>query len=201
MLISIDGGDGCGKSTQMTLLADWLRESGKDVFTCRDPGSTPLGEAVREILLHRHDMAISRESEMLLFMAARAQMVREMIFPALEKGQIVITDRFLLSTIVYQGYAGGLSVEAIEQVGRIATSGLLPDLTFILDISLEDAELRFGHREKDRMERMDKHFHYLVREGFLKHVATDPKRYIVLDATLPQNVIAQTIRNHVSTMM
>lgn len=201
MFLSIDGGDGCGKSTQMTLLADWLRESGREVFTCRDPGSTKLGESIRGILLHRHDMRISRESEMLLFMAARAQMMQEMILPALEKGQIVITDRFLLSTIVYQGYAGGLSIEAIEQVGQIATAGRLPDMTFVLDISFEEAEKRMDSREKDRMELMGESFHRQVREGFLKHAATDPKRYVVLDATWPKEVIAKKIRERLSSFL
>ncbi|MCL2118944.1 MAG: dTMP kinase, partial [Planctomycetaceae bacterium] len=119
MFISIDGGDGCGKSTQVERLASRLRQQGYDVFTCRDPGSTALGEAVRGILLNRHDLEICRMSEMLLFMAARAQMVQELILPALESGKIVVTDRFLLSTIVYQGYAGKIAVDAIEQVGTI----------------------------------------------------------------------------------
>jgi len=198
MFISIDGGDGCGKSTQVLLLAEWLRSSGRDVFTCRDPGTTSLGEAVRSILLHRDDLTISRESEMLLFMAARAQMVRELIRPALESGKIVVTDRFLLATIVYQGYAGGLSVEAVEQVGHVATGGILPDLNFVLDIPLETAEQRLDKRVKDRMEQMGQDYHERVRQGFLTHAKTDPRRYIVIDATQTIENVAAKIHNTVA---
>jgi len=201
MFISIDGGDGCGKSTQVELLANGLRKKGFDVFTCRDPGSTGVGEAVRGILLNRHDLDICRMSEMLLFMAARAQMAEELVFPALKSGQIVVSDRFLLSTIVYQGYAGKISVEAIEQVGAIATSGVLPDLCFILDLPLTLAKSRMNDRELDRMERMGPDYHELVRQGFLTHAKTDPKRFVVLDASLPIDAVAEQIRNIVGEVM
>ena len=194
MFISIDGGDGCGKSTQIERLASWLRQQNYDVFTCRDPGSTGLGEAVRGILLNRHDLDICRMSEMLLFMAARAQMMQELILPALESGKIVVTDRFLLSTIVYQGYAGKIAVDVIEQVGAIATSGVLPNLNFILDVPLEVAKSRMTDREMDRMERMGTNYHEQVRQGFLTHAKTDPKRFIVLDASQPIDTIAEQIR-------
>ena len=194
MFISIDGGDGCGKSTQIELLADWLRQQNREVFTCRDPGSTSLGEAVRGILLNRHDLDICRTSEMLLFMAARAQMVHELIVPALDSGKIVVTDRFLLSTIVYQGYAGKIAVSDIETVGRIATDGVLPNVTFVLDVSLETAKARMQNREMDRMERMGQDYHEQVRQGFLTHAKTDPQRFIVLDASLPADAVAAQIR-------
>jgi dTMP kinase len=193
MFLSLDGGDGCGKSTQAALLAEALRERGKDVVTCRDPGSTELGEAVRNLLLHRAEFNITRECEMLLFMAARTQMVCEQILPAIASGKTVITDRFLLSTIVYQGYAGGVPVEMIEQVGKIATGGVLPDLTFVLDVSREVAEKRIGTRSKDRMEQMGAAYHEQVRQGFLTHAGTDPDRYIVLDASLPAETVASEI--------
>ena len=132
MFLSIDGGDGTGKSTQVELLGAWLREQGHEVVACRDPGSTPLGEAVRGILLDRHDLHIDRRSEMLLYMAARAQMVEEVIRPALAEGKTVLCDRYLLANVVYQGYGGGLDVATLWEVGRVATGGLMPDLTIVL---------------------------------------------------------------------
>jgi len=126
MFISLDGIDGCGKSTQVERLAGWLRQQGRGVVTCRDPGSTPLGEAVRKILLDRHDLAIRRRSEMLLYMAVRAQLVEEVIRPALDAGKVVVSDRYLLANVVYQGYAGGLDVATLWQIGGVATAGLTP---------------------------------------------------------------------------
>jgi len=193
MFFSLDGIDGCGKSTQVERLADRLRQAGHDVYTCRDPGGTGLGEAVRGILLNRHDLDICRMSEMLLFMAARAQMVQELILPALNSGKIVVTDRFLLSTIVYQGYAGKIAVDVIEQVGAVATSGDLPDLNFILDLPLEIARKRMSHREADRMERMESDYHEQVRQGFLIHAKTDPQRFVVIDASLPMDAVTDQI--------
>ena len=133
MFFSIDGGDGTGKSTQIALFCEWLSERGHDVVTCRDPGSTPLGEAIRNLLLDRDDLPIDRRSEMLLYMAARAQMTEEVIRPALEQGKTVVSDRYLLANVVYQGHAGGLDVDTLWQVGRIATGGLTVDLAIVLD--------------------------------------------------------------------
>jgi dTMP kinase len=120
MFLSIDGGDGTGKSTQTELLCQWLREQSRAVVACRDPGSTRLGEAVRNLLLNRHDLEIDRRSEMLLYMAARAQMVEEVIRPALEQGKAVVSDRYLLANVAYQGYGGGLDVATLWEVGRVA---------------------------------------------------------------------------------
>jgi thymidylate kinase (EC 2.7.4.9) len=121
MFISLDGGDGVGKSTQVALLADWLCRLGYSVITCRDPGSTRLGEAIRSLLLDRHDLQMTPKAEMLLYMAARAQMVEEVIRPALVAGQTVLADRYLLANVVYQGYGAGLDVETLWQIGRVAT--------------------------------------------------------------------------------
>ena len=201
MFISLDGIDGCGKSTQVEHLADRLRQEGYDVFTCRDPGSTGLGEAVREILLNRHELDICRMSEMLLFMAARAQMMQALILPALNSAKFVVTDRYLLSTIVYQGYAGKIAVDVIEQVGAIATAGVLPDLNFILDLPLETARKRMNHREVDRMEQMGTDYHEQVRLGFLAHAKTDSQRFVVLDASLPSDAVAEQISEIVMAKM
>src|SRR5687768_8133459 len=133
MFFSFDGIDGAGKSTQLRLFCERLRAHGLDVVVCRDPGSTELGERIRDIVLS-HDGAtpIARRSEMLLYMAARAQLVEEVIRPALAAGKIVVCDRFLLANIVYQGHAGGLDVSDVRQVGAIATDGVLPDCVFLL---------------------------------------------------------------------
>ncbi|MFZ5830553.1 MAG: dTMP kinase [Planctomycetota bacterium] len=166
LFLSIDGGDGGGKSTQLRLLDDWLCQRGRDVVTCRDPGSSPLGEAVRELLLHRHDLAIHRRSEMLLYMAARAQLAEEIVRPALEQGKVVISDRYLLANVVYQGYGGQLDVESLWQVGAVAVGGLMPQKTIVLDVPPEVAAARLS-RTLDRMEQQGAEFHARVREGFL----------------------------------
>jgi len=167
MFIAIEGSDGAGKSTQFDALVEWLRQTGQTVTVCRDPGTTATGEAVRDVLLHREDLAIDRRAEMFLFMAARAQMVAEVIRPAIERGEVVISDRFLLSNVVYQGHAGGLSLELLWEIGAAATAGLMPDLTIVLDVDRETAASRLSG-EPDRMERMGDAFHERVREGFLQ---------------------------------
>jgi dTMP kinase len=182
MFLSIDGGDGTGKSTQSKLFCQWLRDLGHDVVTCRDPGSTQLGEAVRELLLDRHDLDIHRRSEMLLYMAARAQLAEEIIRPALEQGKTVVADRYLLANVVYQGYGGRLDVETLWRVGRVATDGLMPELTLLLDMPVEAAAERIDRR-LDRMEQQGQAFHARVREGFLVEAARYPAEIIVIDAS------------------
>ena len=142
MFFSFDGIDGAGKSTQLELFCHWLRELGHDVVSCRDPGSTRIGERIRELLLRVEDQPMDNTTEMLLYMAARAQLVQEFIRPQLQLGRTVVTDRFLLSNVVYQGHAGGLDVGSIWQVGDIATAGLVPDTYFVLDISVDAAMAR-----------------------------------------------------------
>src|SRR5206468_12786864 len=126
------------------LFAEWLCGKGQDVVTCRDPGSTALGEKLREIVLGRDTTPIDRRSEMLLYMAARAQLVEEVIRPALAARKTVVSDRFLLANVVYQGHAGGLDVESIWRVGEVATGGLTPDITFLLDMPADEASARIG---------------------------------------------------------
>jgi dTMP kinase len=193
MFFSIDGGDGVGKSTQVELFRDWLRQLGHQVLACRDPGSTPLGEAVRELLLHRHDLSIHRRGEMLLYMTARTQMVEEIIRPAIEQGKIVVSDRYLLSNVVYQGYGGGLDIEMLWEVGRIATAGLMPDLTIVLDMPPESAAGRID-RQLDRMERQGTEFHRRVRKGFLAEAARRPKEIVVVNAAGPIDAVQKEIR-------
>lgn len=198
MFLSIDGGDGTGKSTQLKLLADWLRQQGRDLVACRDPGSTPLGEAVRGILLDRHDLHIDRRSEMLLYMAARSQMVEEVIRPALEQGKTVLCDRYLLANVVYQGYGGGLDVPTLWEVGRIATGGLMPDRTIVLDVPADVAAARIA-RPLDRMEQQGAAFHARVREGFLIEAARAPDRITVVDASGTVEQVQTEIRRVVGS--
>jgi dTMP kinase len=205
MFLSIDGGDGTGKSTQIRLLVGWLRERGCAVSTCRDPGSTPLGEAIREILLLRDDVAIHRRSEMLLYMAARAQLVEQTVRPALDRGETIVCDRYLLANVVYQGHAGGLDVETLWQVGRVATGGLVPRLTLVLDLPAEAAARRLAATADrdgpDRMERQGLEFHRRVRAGFLSEAARDPARYVVIDAAPEVEQVQQRIREAVARVL
>ncbi|MCC6125623.1 MAG: dTMP kinase [Pirellulales bacterium] len=195
MFYSIDGGDGVGKSTQIGLLCEWLRERGREIVACRDPGSTRLGEAVRELLLDRHDLDIHRRAEMLLYMAARAQMVEEIIRPALAAGKTVVCDRFLLANVAYQGYGGGLDVEALWEVGGIAVNGLRPDLTVVLDMPAKSAAGRID-RALDRMEKQGAEFHARVREGFLTEAARR-KDIVVVDAAQSIEKVQEDIREAV----
>jgi dTMP kinase len=193
MFFSIDGGDGTGKSTQVELFCGWLRELGREVVACRDPGSTRLGEAVRDLLLDRHDLEIHRRSEMLLYMAARTQMTEELIRPALEQGKVVVADRYLLANVVYQGYGGGLDVDVLWEVGRVATGGLIPELTVVLDMPAEAAARRITGR-LDRMEQQGPTFHARVREGFLTEAARRPDEIVVINAAGPVDQIQTEIR-------
>jgi dTMP kinase len=152
MFFSFDGIDGTGKTTQMQLFCDMLRDRGLDVVTCRDPGSTPLGERIRQLLLDTEEAPpIGRRTEMFLYMAARAQLVDEVIRPALEANQTVVCDRYVIANIVYQGYAGGLDPAEIRAVGQVATNGLVPDCVFVLDMPPAAAQQRLN-RPLDRME-------------------------------------------------
>jgi dTMP kinase len=194
MFFSFDGIDGTGKTTQMDLCCDWLRQRGHEVVACRDPGSTPLGERVREILLHSDAATpIGRRSEMLLYMAARAQLVDEVIRPALAANQIVVSDRYLLANLVYQGYAGGLDLEAVRRVGLVAIDETEPDAVFLLDMPPEAADRRMN-RALDRMERQGSGYRKRLREGFLEEAARAEDRIHVIDADRPVEVVQAEIR-------
>lgn len=193
--ISLDGLDGAGKSTQCRLLADWLRSQGWHVTQCTDPGGTDLGAELRTLLLgYRGAMSVSCEA--LLFMASRAQLVAEVIRPALETGNAVVSDRFLLANVVYQGYAAGLDPERLWDVGRFATGGIEPALTLVLDLPLEES---FARRKTgpDRMESRGMEYHRRVREGFLAEAARQPERIGVIDARGPIDEVQEQIRRAV----
>ncbi|MDR0337221.1 MAG: dTMP kinase [Planctomycetaceae bacterium] len=196
MFITFDGSDGCGKSTQQKRLGHCFQAQGYEVVLCHDPGSTALGNEIRHILLHGHELRIDNKTEMFLFMAARTQMVEEIIRPALQAKKIVISDRFLLSNFVYQGYAGGIPLKTLETVGQIAVEEMTPDLAIILDIPYEIAIQRIGNRNaSDRMEQKGENYHRQVRNGFLKYATIYPDRYVVIDAVPPPNEVETAIRN------
>jgi dTMP kinase len=186
--LSLDGPDGGGKTTQVARLVSWLREEGREVVACRDPGGTSLGDRLRTVLLERSEIPIGLRAEMLLYMASRAQLVEETIRPALEGGRIVVSDRYLLANMVYQGYAGGVPVEEIRRAGQAAVDGLMPDLTVLLDVSPELAQARVGP-PRDRIEDRPDSYRRAVRLGFLEASASYPAPIVVIDASVDADAV------------
>jgi dTMP kinase len=197
MFISLDGIDGAGKSTQIGLLRSHLEALGHQVDCYRDPGSTQLGEAIREILLHREDIPLVATSEMLLYMAARSQLVADQIQPSLRMGRTVICDRFLLANVVYQGVAGGLNTKDLWDVGRVATGGLAPDITIVLDLDPELAAKRIT-RGADRLEKRGIEYFRKVRDGFLEQHTSASKHTLVVDASQSVDQIQEAIRSFIA---
>ena len=181
LFITFEGGDGCGKTTQIKLLDEYLRSKGYKTLLTREPGSKGLGVKLREILLN-YDGEVSPNAESFLFLADRAQHVDCIIKPALEEGVVVLCDRHTDSTVAYQGYGRGLDLEQIHRLNNIATSGLKPDLTIVLDVDVETSQKRVG-TEKDRMESAGIEFFERVRKGFLEIAKQEPERVKVVDST------------------
>ena len=179
MFVAFEGVDGAGKSTQVRLLGEHLERNGREVVICREPGGTSLGEELRRILLDPGSGDLQPEVEVLLFMAARAQLCNKIIRPELESGKTVISDRFLWSSVVYQGVVGGLGVEEVLSIGRVATRGLLPELTFLVD--LDPAASHSGLGDGDRMESRGIEFQRRVREGFLALAEEFKDSFILVD--------------------
>lgn len=191
--IVLDGMDGAGKSSQLGSLAAWLAETGREVVTCRDPGSTAVGDAIRTILLDRRDIHVVPTSEMFLYMAARAQLVAEVVRPAIARGAWVVSDRFLLSNVVYQGHAGGLDPATLWRVGEVATGGLAPDLLLVFDIDLETAARRMN-RPLDKLEARGDAYRERLRAGYLHEAAADPERIRVIDARGTPDEVSGLVR-------
>jgi dTMP kinase len=181
LFITFEGGDGCGKTTQIKLLDEYLRNKGYKTLLTREPGSKGLGVKLREILLN-YDGEVSPTCESFLFLADRAQHVDCIIRPALEQGVIVLCDRHTDSTVAYQGYGRGLDLERIYHLNKIATGGLKPNLTIVLDVDVETSQKRVG-AEKDRMESAGIEFFQKVRKGFLEIAKQEPERVKVVDST------------------
>jgi dTMP kinase len=199
VFVSLDGLDGSGKSTQCRLLADRLRAGGRHVTQCADPGGTAVGQVIRNLLLeHRGEMALPCEA--LLFMASRAQLTTEVIRPALQAGHVVVSDRFLLANLAYQGYAADLDVAVLRAIGSFATGGLLPDLTLVLDLPVAVARAR-RKGPVDRVESRDADYHARVREGFLAEARLWPDRIRIVDATQPAEAVHERICQEVARVL
>jgi dTMP kinase len=191
-LIAFEGVEGAGKSTQVELLRQALEKAGRRVVTTREPGGTPVGEQVRSILLDPASTLDAR-TEALLFAAARAQLVAQVIRPALERAEVVLCDRYLDSSLAYQGAARGLGLEPVAAINGFATEGLLPDLVVLLRVDPAEglARQRGG---RDRIERQDLEFHQRVAQGFLDLAAADPERFVVIDGAAPVDRVAAEVR-------
>lgn len=202
LFITFEGIDGSGKTTQIRKLRQMFESENIPFEVIREPGGTMIGEKIRSVLLDKEHMNMTPETELLLYEAARAQIVSERIIPALTAGKTVICDRFYDSTVAYQGYARGLNLEAIEYVNKIATGGLEPDLTFLLDMSAEDAASRMGGRktDQDRLESEGLHFMEKVREGYLA-LSKKNRRMIYLNAAAPIEAVWQQIEKKVREVL
>lgn len=189
LFITLEGGEGVGKSTLLESLSKELNAKGYLVVKTREPGGSSLAEKIRQLLLH--GSAISAKAELLLFLAARAQHVQEKIAPALAEGAIVICDRFSDSTTAYQSFARGIPLEEVETLDKIARGGIEPDVTFFLDVDPEEAFKRISTRGRDRLEKEGSPFHRKVYEGFLFLAQRDHKRIVRLDASLPPATVVE----------
>jgi len=195
MFITFEGIDGCGKTTQVELLKSYFEKSGNEVISIREPGSTNISEQIRKILLNPENKELSSESEALLFASARAQIVEEVIKPSLEKNIIVICDRFIDSTIAYQGFGRGMEIEYLNKINSFATQNILPEYTFFIDISIEESQNRLSSANLDRMESIGSEFFENVRKGFVNLSDKYPDRIYKIDGELPINKIQEKINS------
>ncbi|MFB7977138.1 dTMP kinase [Streptomyces vinaceus] len=198
--IALEGGDGAGKSTQVQALADWIRGKGHEVVVTREPGATPVGKRLRSILLDVSSAGLSNRAEALLYAADRAEHVDTVVRPALERGAVVISDRYIDSSVAYQGAGRDLSPTEIARISRWATDGLVPNLTVLLDVSPEAARERFTEAP-DRLESEPAEFHQRVRAGFLTLAAADPGRYLVVDAGQDPESVTTVVRHRLDRML
>ncbi|MFE7966165.1 dTMP kinase [Streptomyces cellulosae] len=198
--IALEGGDGAGKSTQAEALADWIRSKGHEVVLTREPGATPVGKRLRSILLDVSSAGLSHRAEALLYAADRAEHVDTVVRPALERGAVVISDRYIDSSVAYQGAGRDLSPTEIARINRWATAGLVPNLTVLLDVSPETARERFTEAP-DRLESEPAEFHARVRSGFLTLAAADPGRYLVVDAGQESEAVTTVIRHRLDRVL
>jgi dTMP kinase len=189
--VVFEGGEGAGKSTQCRLLADALERRGHEVVVTREPGGTAIGEAIREVLLGAGSHGMAARTEALLFAAARSEHASALIRPAVARGAAVVSDRYLDSSVAYQGAARGLGEERISELSLWATEGLVPDLTVVLDVAPAMGLARAG--DANRMEAEPEEFHQRVREAFLRRAAASPQRYLVLQADLPKDEVARLV--------
>jgi dTMP kinase len=201
LFITFEGGDGSGKSTQSALLAEWLQSQGRTVVSTREPGGTELGDEIRNMVLHRRGH-IAPRAEALLYAADRAHHIATKVRPALERGEIVLQDRYLDSSVAYQGAGRVLEPGEVRDLSLWAAEGLLPDLTVLLDLDESLGRDRLKVRTKyDRLEDEEQDFHARVRSGYLRLAADEPERFLVLDAADGVEELASAIRDRVSTLL
>jgi dTMP kinase len=202
LFITLEGGDGAGKSTQAALLESWLQESGHPVVRTREPGGTDLGVEIRAMVLHRRGH-IAPRAEALLYAADRAHHVATVVRPALERGDVVLQDRYLDSSVAYQGAGRILGADEVRSLSLWATDGLLPDLTVLLDLDEASGRERLdrSRTQYDRLEAEAAEFHGRVRSAFLALAEAEPARFLVLDASLPVDEIAGAVRDRVATLL
>ncbi|HEV7957383.1 MAG TPA: dTMP kinase [Marisediminicola sp.] len=202
LFITLEGGDGSGKSTQSALLAEWLVGEGRTVVHSREPGGTALGVELREIILHRRGY-ITPRAEALLYAADRAQNIATRVRPAIDRGEIVIQDRYLDSSVAYQGAGRVLGGAEVRELSLWATDGLLPDLTVLLDLDVASGRARLDADDKvfDRLEAEKVDFHSRVRDAYLELAASEPSRFLVIDGALPVGEIARAIMERVARLL
>ncbi|MBE0465624.1 MAG: dTMP kinase [Candidatus Desulforudis sp.] len=199
--IVFEGIDGVGKTTQLFTLFHELRGRSRKVVLTREPGGTPVGEAIRRVLLDAENQEMTPETEALLYAAARAQFVSKVVRPTLERGEVVLSDRFVDSSLAYQGYGRGLDLEKLAQVNMLATGGLRPDLTILLDMPVVTALGRLEVGRRDRLELEDTDFYDRVRRGYRRLASADPGRYLVLDADREVEVLAAAVMERVEVVL
>lgn len=200
LLITFEGSEGSGKSTQIELVRQYLAQKGYPVLFLREPGGVSISEKIREVLLDVRNTAMGDQCETLLYMAARAQLVEEAILPALSEGKVILCDRFLDSTIAYQGYGNGISIDFIKRVGHFATQGIKPDLTFFFDIDAQKGLSRIK-REKDRIERRAIDYHNRVRRGYRELARMDPRRIKLVTVNGEKERIFSIVQKHIDTLL
>lgn len=200
MFITLEGPDGSGKSSQIEPLAEYLRQQGCSVITTREPGGTSISNQVRDVLKSMDNKSMHPRTEILLFCAARAQLVEEVICPALEKGMIVLSDRYADSTLAYQGYGHGYELDFLRSLLNFATGGLWPDLTLYLDVDAETGlnRRKSGGGEWNRLDDYALAFHRRVRQGYVELAAQQPQRWVTVDAGQPMQVVQQELRRIVT---
>jgi len=198
MFITFEGPDGSGKTTQARMLVEYLQARGYPVIYTREPGGTEISEQIREVILSTRNLAMQNETEVLLFSAARAQIVAELIRPALAAGKIVVCDRYADSTLAYQGYGLGLDLEALRAITKFATRGLVPDLTFYIDVPVQVGLERRHQGETNRLDQKDVEYHARVREGYLELAKAEPARFVVIDGKESIEEVQDKIRARMS---
>lgn len=203
MFITLEGPEGSGKSSQIGLLADFLRQQGFSVLMTREPGGTDIGDQIRHVLHDVANSAMSSPAELLLYSASRAQLVHELIRPALAAGQVVLCDRYADSTLAYQGYGRSLNLSELQTITQFATGGLKPDLTLLLDIDVERglARRRDGGEEMNRLDLEVVEFHQRVRDGYHQLALADPDRWIIVDADRPVTAVQADLQEIVLTQL